>query len=701
MTSRIFDDRVTTARRRLDELGRQAADVEGPVRELVVEALEELSVALEELHVVGEDLAAQNDALVAAHAEVESERRRYRELFDFAPDGYLVTDTRGVLRDVGATAAVLVGTTPELLAGKPLAALIPESHRRAFRTFVSQLTGDGRTTEHETRIRRNGEGTFPASLRVSDILGADGRVEGLRWLVRDLTEREHAEALRAREAWYRRIESASPVGMYVTDEHGTCVFSTSPVDAIYGRSTVGLSYEDRVAAVHPDERRPVRRWWDALLDGDVLAPLRCRLVRSDGSWRWVEQAAAPLRDPTGGIEGFVVNVHDVTAEVETREQLASVERMEMVGRLAGGLAHDFNNLLHVILGNCELALDKLSPGDPLSASLESAERAAERGALLTGQLLTMSRQRVSDPVPLDLNRVVRADQATLSGAVGEQIDLEFRLDPGLPLVVADPVELEQVLLNLVFNARDAMPDGGRLVIATTRADMRAADLPEGLAPGQYGVLEVCDTGRGMDETTRARIFEPFFTTKHDGGTGLGLSTAYGAIRSWQGILTVESTPGEGSTFRVLLPASARKSLSPVDDVAAPPESPRGTGTVLLAEDEAEVRVLARQVLEDGGYRVLEARGGGEALELARGHDGPVHVLVTDVVMPGMNGLALARRLKADRPGVRVLYISGYAELPPLTAELREQGSAFLAKPFRARELTVAVRLLLDGVPALP
>ena len=701
MTSRIFDDRAAAARRRLEELGRQAGDVDGPVRELVVEALEELSVALEELHVVGEDLAAQNDALVAAHAEVEAERRRYRELFDLAPDGYLLTDRRGVLRDVGATAAVLIGTTPDLLVGKPLAALIPESHRRAFRTFMNQLTGDGGTAEHETRIRRKDETTVPVSLRVSRIVDAVGQTAGLRWLVRDVTEREHAEALRAREAWYRRIESASPVGMYVTDEQGTCVFSTAPVDAIYGRSTAGLSSEDRTAAVHPDERQAMRHWWDGLLGGEVPPPLRCRLVRSDGSSRWVEHAAALLRDAADGIEGVVVNVHDVTAEVEAREQLAGVERMEMVGRLAGGLAHDFNNLLHIILGNCELALDKLAPDDPLSASLEGIERAAERGASLTGQLLTMSRQRGSDPVPLDVNRVVRADAATLSGAVGEQIDLEIRFDPDLPLVVADPVELEQMLLNLVFNARDAMPDGGRLVIATTRADTRAADLPEGLAPGPCVLLEVRDTGCGMDEATRVRVFEPFFTTKRDGGTGLGLSTAYGAVRSWSGILTVESTPGEGTTFRVLLPASDGKPPPSVDDVPAPPEVPRGNETVLLAEDEAEVRVLARQVLEDRGYRVLEARAGGEALELARTHDGEVHVLVTDVVMPGMNGLALARRLKVDRPGVRVLYISGYAELPPLTAELREEGSALLAKPFRARELAVAVRWLLDGVPALP
>lgn len=699
MTSRSFDERAMTARRRLNELARQAEEVEGPVRDLVVDALEELSVALEELHVVGEDLAVQNEALVVAHTEVEAERRRYRELFDLAPDGYLVTDTSGVLREVGATAAVLVGASPELLMGKPLAALIPESHRRAFRGFVSQLTGNGATTEHETRLRRKDETTFPASLKVSNILDADDQVEGLRWLVRDITEREHAEALRAREAWFRRIESASPVGMYVTDDQGTCVFSTTPVDAIYERSIVGLSSDDRIATVHPDEQQAMRQWCEQLLGGRVPAPIRCRLDRSDGSSRWVEHAAAPLRDTRGCIEGVVVNVHDVTAEVDARERLAGVERMEMVGRLAGGLAHDFNNLLHIILGSCEVALDKLAPDDPLSASLEGVERAAERGALLTGQLLTMSRQQVSDLVPLDLNQVVRSDEPTLSGAVGEQIDLEIRLDPDLPLVVADPVEVEQVLLNLVFNARDAMSHGGRLVIATKRAEMRAADVPEGLAPGSYVLLEVRDTGCGMDEATRVRVFEPFFTTKRDGGTGLGLSSAYGAVRSWRGSITVESTPGEGSAFRVLVPVSEKKPLPPGDDTATP-DLLSGTETVLLAEDEAEVRVLARRVLEERGYRVLEAHGGGEALDLARAHHGEVHVLVTDVVMPGMNGLALARRLKVDRPGVRVLYISGYAELPPLTAELREEGSAFLAKPFRARELAAALRQLLDGVPSV-
>ncbi|MEX2222852.1 MAG: ATP-binding protein [Candidatus Rokuibacteriota bacterium] len=371
-------------------------------------------------------------------------------------------------------------------------------------------------------------------------------------------------------------------------------------------------------------------------------------------------------------------------------QLRQLQKMEAVGRLAGGIAHDFNNLLTVILGRSRLLLGAMTGDHPHRRSIQSIDATAERAALLTRQLLAFSRKQVLAPAVLDLNEVIVGMTDILQRLIGEQVELDFRPGEDVGTVKVDRGQLEQVIVNLVVNARDAMPDGGRITIATSPADpdeMRTG--PARAAPGRHVTLVVADTGTGMDAHTQARIFEPFFTTKEPGkGTGLGLATVYGIVQQSEGHIRVASEVGDGTTFTISLPR--------VEDAAAAAAAPtappaRGSETVLIVEDEDEVRALVHSVLADHGYLVLSAGRPSDAVSLAERHPGPIHLLVTDMVMPEMNGPALARRLLADRPEMAVLYMSGYTDQPVGT------GGAFLQKPFTPDDVARAVRAVLDAV----
>jgi signal transduction histidine kinase/ActR/RegA family two-component response regulator len=381
----------------------------------------------------------------------------------------------------------------------------------------------------------------------------------------------------------------------------------------------------------------------------------------------------------------------------TQEQLIHAQKMEAIGRLAGGVAHDFNNLLTVIRGYTELMLEELPPEAPIALQLGLIQRTTDRAAALTRQLLAFSRRQLLQPIVLDLNGVVAEMEKMLRVLIGEDVELVTLLDPALGRVRADAGQLEQVLMNLAVNARDAMPGGGRLTIGTANVALGGADARRavGIEPGRYVALTVGDTGVGMDAATQARVFEPFFTTKGPGkGTGLGLATVYGIVQQSGGHVTVESAPGRGAMFTVRLPRveEALEVLEP--DV--PTGGPRsGSETILLVEDEDEVRGLVRKMLRVRGYTVLEAGGGPQALELSRTHPGPIDLLVTDVVMPQMSGAELASRLTPLRPAMRVLYISGYTDDAIGHHGVLEPGVAFLHKPFTAQALATKVREALE------
>jgi len=378
-------------------------------------------------------------------------------------------------------------------------------------------------------------------------------------------------------------------------------------------------------------------------------------------------------------------------------QLMQSHKMEAVGRLAGGIAHDFNNLLMIIAGHTELLLDNgaLDAGSTKSAT--RIQEAAQRAAKLTRQLLAFSRKQVLQAKVLDLNLIVMEIEQMLRRLIGEHIELTCAKDGQVGRVKADPGQIEQVLMNLAVNARDAMPRGGKLLIRTANfeVDAKYARLHPGLRPGHYVTLQVTDNGIGMDAETQLHIFEPFFTTKEKGrGTGLGLATTYGIIKQSNGYIGVDSAPDQGSTFRIFLPR-VEEDIEIVRTPAAAGELPRGVETILVVEDENPLRLLAREFLEKSGYHVLDAPTGEEALGVARNYRGPIHLLLSDVIMPGMSGPDLAAHLKRERPDTRVVFVSGYADAALENHGLSEPGMAFLAKPFTREEVLRKVREMLD------
>jgi two-component system, cell cycle sensor histidine kinase and response regulator CckA len=431
---------------------------------------------------------------------------------------------------------------------------------------------------------------------------------------------------------------------------------------------------------------------------------RDEIALADG--RVFDRYSAPMFGPGGRYFGRVWYFRDITdrkrAEEERErleEQLRVAQKMEAVGRLAGGIAHDFNNLLSVILSFTEFALEGVREGDPLRDDLLEVKNAGERAAALTRQLLAFGRKQVLQLVPLDLNEIARGVEKMLRRILGEDIDLVQALAPDLGVVRADPGQLEQVIMNLVINARDAMPQGGKLTIETSNAelDVEYTARHMGVKPGPYVLLAVSDTGCGLDPESQARLFEPFFTTKEKGkGTGLGLSTVYGIVKQSGGDVWAYSEPGKGTTFKIYLPRELLDIAATTLKPSPEPTRATGTETILVVEDEEALRKVARRSLEAAGYTVLSAGDGEEALRIVAGHVGPLHLLLTDVVMPHMGGRLLAEELVRTRPDLRVLYMSGYTDDAVVRHGVLDSGTNFLAKPFTSTDLARKVREVLDG-----
>lgn len=405
----------------------------------------------------------------------------------------------------------------------------------------------------------------------------------------------------------------------------------------------------------------------------------------------------------GGKKAVLVVPQDATRRRHLEEQLRQAQKMEAVGMLAGGIAHDFNNLLTIINGYSQMVLGTLPPGDENRSSVEQIMKAGERAAELTRQLLTFSRRQVVRPKALDLNTVVAATAVMLRRLIGEHIELRIVAGPDLGKVHADAGQLEHVILNLAVNSRDAMPNGGTLILETQNVEFGESYVGSNatIQAGPYVMLAVTDTGIGMDERTRSHLFEPFFTTKAQGhGTGLGLSTVYGIVKQSNGEIVVYSEPGHGTCIKLYFPVVAE---AVVEDVTEdlPSGVLSGTETILLVEDEEAVRKLVRRTLEKQGYQLLVAASGTEALDIVRGHRGTIHLVITDVVMPQMGGRQLAEGLKALRPEIRVLFVSGYTQSSVLRSGDLVEGEMFLQKPFTPRALARRIRELLDQSDGAP
>ncbi len=528
--------------------------------------------------------------------------------------------------------------------------------------------------------------------------------------------RRSLEALAESEARFRRMaENAQDLIYRIRIRPALRFEYLSPAATAMVGYTPDEHYADPSIAtrvIHPEDRPRLDNLLRGQLPGDgTLPPLRW--IHRDGRTIWTQHRTVPIRDERGDLIAIEGIARDITDQMREREQMRLIEhqltlstRLESVGRLAGGIAHDFNNILTTILGYAELLMDRVGETDPSHRLMREIHKAGSRATALTQQLLAFSRRQLLQPRVLDLNAEVADVRGMLERVLGEDIEIVERLHPELGRIRADPTQIEQVLLNLVVNSRDAMPRGGTVTIETDNVilDEDYARRHIAVSPGPYVRLTVSDTGVGMDREVQSHIFEPFFTTKEKGkGTGLGLSTVYGVVKQSGGNVWVYSEPGQGSTFKVYLPRVTETGEPVPPAVAAELPARGGRETILLVEDEAGVRELAQEILAGLGYRVLTARDGQDALEVAAAHPEPIQLMVTDVVMPRLSGRALADRMHPLRPDTRVLFMSGYTEDAIIQHGLLVSGIAFLEKPFTPARLGAKVREVLDGPPqsALP
>ena len=575
----------------------------------------------------------------------------------------------------------------------------------AAATLHGVATGEPFEIELEI-VRPNGERRWVVAR--GEPFQVEGRTVSLNGTVQDVTEarkqhrllqlseqrlkaqREMLEGANRRleqtERRYRDlVENLNDV-VYVLDRSGVFQY-VSPAVRRYGYEPADLIGQHIRLLVHPDDLGSFEVSIGKVAAG-LTEPSEFRAVDRNGEWHYIRTSGRAAYD-SGVCTGITGVLFDVTRERRAEEQLRGSQRLEAVGRLAGGVAHDFNNLLVAINGYAEFALGAVHPDDPIHGDLREILQAGNRAAALTRQLLAFSRKQVLNPKHINLNDIVSGMQGMLRRLIGEDIDFVTVLPEGLPTVLADPGQIEQVVMNLAVNARDAMPTGGRLIVETALV---------GNDKGPSFVrLSVTDTGCGMDEETRARIFEPFFTTKPSGeGTGLGLPMVHGIVTQSGGTVEVETTVGRGTTFRVTLPAVEQTPEIASAPVHAP--SGRGSETILLVEDEPAVRALARRFLSAAGYKVLVAASGGDALLICEKHQGPIDLLLTDVVMPQMSGRELAERLSRVRPGLLVLYMSGYSGTAIARHGVLVDGVRLIEKPFNSGELTRAVRRALEDLP---
>jgi two-component system, cell cycle sensor histidine kinase and response regulator CckA len=530
-----------------------------------------------------------------------------------------------------------------------------------------------------------------------------GQVDGqlLYQSIRYAIERHRVEnQLRSSEEQFRQLAENIKEAFLVVELPTYKMLYVSPMwEQIWGRPIVELHRDPMIwfNAIHEDDRAQVENDRIAIERGQPATSV-FRVLRPDKSIRWVRARLFPVFDG-GYVYRLVGLVEDITEMRLTEEKFRQAQRMEAVGRLAGGIAHDFNNLLTAILGYADLATDGLDPESPAVACIREISKAGGSAVNLTRQLLAFSRRQILQLKVIDLNQSVQRMDSLLRRLIGEDVTLRMNLGARPATVLADSGQIEQVIMNLAVNARDAMPEGGHLTIETANVELSDDYVvvhPEAAA-GHYVMLAVSDSGVGMDEATQRRLFEPFFTTKDPGrGTGLGLATVYGIVKQSQGFVWVYSELAHGSTFKIYLPVATTPIETDHGAPARPARDLTGTETVLVVEDQAEVRSLTRETLQRNGYTVVEASDGAETMERSRQHQGHIHLLFTDVVMRGMSGRRVAQQISAERPEIRVIYTSGYTDDAIVHHGVLEPGLAFLQKPFTTQALLRKVREVLDA-----
>lgn len=625
--------------------------------------------------------------------------RRQTLAMDSSVDGIALIDEKGLHVYANSAFARMLGFEgPERIVGQPWRVVFGLQDVDRLEPEVRRSLAQAQRWSSPLLLRR------PDGSRISVELTVNAMPNGGTVCVcRDLSERNEAERARAEaEAKYRTLVEQVNAITYIAEIgiNGQWYYVSPQVESILGYT--------------PDEWLALSKNWDSVIHADDLPTVvaaeeastrgepfqaEYRARRKDGREVWLNDTGVVVQGSNAHpvMEGIIV---DVTERKLLETQLQQSRKMEAVGRLAGGIAHDFNNLLTIITGYTDLALSRPSVPLELRADIERIENAAGRAAALVRQLLAFSRKQVLQPKTLDLNAIVVNMDKLLRRLIDDNIEMTTKVAENLGKVKADPAQIEQVIMNLVVNARDAMPKGGHLVLETCNADLDADYAVDHVSvkPGTYVMLAVSDTGMGMDAETVAHIFEPFYTTKESGrGTGLGLSTVYGIVKQSGGYIWVYSEPGKGSTFKVYLPR-VEETIEEPEPEEVPFSEERGTGTILLVEDEEAVRDLVQTILSKRGYEVIVARDPSHAEEIARKFPGEIHLLLTDVVMPGTSGRELAARIMARRPNIRVLYMSGYTENVVTSGGLLEEGLSFLQKPFSPAVLVHRIRGALSHTP---
>ncbi len=604
------------------------------------------------------------------------------------PDGSLVLfdhDLRYLM--AGANDGGVAGLAPPGCEGKAVRDVLPPETAQALeplyrgalagRRAAAEVTYQDRWLLVRAGPVRDEQGTIVAgmslSLDITDAKQAEQALRGSRDLLQEIIESSSAKDLE---------------GRYVLINSSAARLLGRPASEIVGRDDTALFPADQAGRSRDADERVRSRGESESAEEQVVV---------EGRRRALLLTRSPLRDYHGRIIGVLGITRDVTEQHQLEERLSRVHRMESVARLAGGIAHDFNNLLTVVLGSAEILLDDLPRAYARRSDLEEIKTAATQAAQLTRQVLAYSRQQVLVPRPLDLNSLVGGMERALRPLLGARIELKLDLAAPSGAVRVDPAQLEQAVLNLVMNARDAMPGGGRLevVTRTVMVDEAFAREHPPMRPGRYATLAVRDSGVGMDDETQRHLFEPFFTTKPGRhGAGLGLATTYGIVKQSGGYIWTESAPGAGATFTIYLPW--HELVAAAAPAAESTGTPRGAGeTVLVVDDEPAVRVVTKRILQRSGYAVLDAPGGVEALDTLREHPGPIHLLLTDVIMPEMNGREVAQRVREQRPGIRVVYMSAYSPEAIAHDGLLDAGAAFVRKPFESGLLLQTVRRALD------
>jgi PAS domain S-box-containing protein len=676
-------------------------------RAMVLE-VEERERAKRDVRKLNDDLekkvAERTEELARAirHLESEATERRRKEedllrlaaIVECSEDAIIAADLDGKITDWNAGAEKMFGYSRAEAAGMPVSIIAsPERRHEALEILARIRKGAGVINQETVRMRQDGKPVH-VSLTVSPIRDQAGRLTGSAAIARDITERIEMEAaLRRSEANFRSVIENSPYGALRTLPDGRILLANPAVVRMLGYSSenelLSLNMATDVYRNPADRARAIEQSRNT----EYLKDVEVEWKHRNGSSIMVRFSSHIVKNQAGETDHFDLMVQDITKQRNLEEQLRQAQKMEAIGRLAGGVAHDFNNLLGVIIGYSELVLDQGGPASAVRGQVEQIRKAGERATALTRQLLAFSRQQVLDTKTLNLNAIISDMAQMLLRLIGEDIELQTKLDSELHSIRGDQGQIEQVIMNLAVNARDAMPQGGQLMIETRNVTVEDDELQRStpMTPGDYILVTISDTGVGMDAETQAHIFEPFFTTKAQGkGTGLGLATVYGVVKQSGGYIWVYSEPGVGATFKVYLPREPEEpKTSPPPDIGDPRQ---GSETVLLVEDEVSLRTFTCTLLRSNGYTVLEAGDGEEALALAGQYKRPIHLLLTDMIMPGMNGPTVAEKLASLHPEAKVLFMSGYTGF--VSRGLIDPHAALVSKPFTREELLRKIRQVL-------